>query len=313
MEHLNQLSKALKAEPIDFLFVTDEECDSVLSFMGERRIEGWVGCDTDRSTFVDYKVTSLPYTLLIDANGIVRAITYADGLDESALKDLIHGRDLKVAKRREFSERFPDLFSRVPEPLFHVMVRRSQAEKKGIQTGSSILYAQNMTLQTVLANAFHVSRARVRVPSELSEVGLDVAVSTGRDGELRDRMIVDALSNALGIKISKERKRTGVMLLKADPSTRERLPAAAGGSMSITRTGGVVSGFNVSLGELAKVLEDALGVPVVERSGLEGRYDVELEWDEGDESAMMRALREKYSLILEASSEFVELVMVERG
>ncbi len=312
MRHLNQIAKALEDEPVDFLHVTDEELDSVMSFVENRPVEGLVGCDTDRSAFADYNVTYRPHTVLIDANGIVRGIPYAERLDEGAIRDLIQGRELKIEERREFSDEFPDLFKPAPGALFYVMVRRSMAEKKGIQTGPGILYAQNITLQQVLSNAYRVSTARVRAPSELSEIGLDVAVSVGRDREQRDRVIVDALSQALGIQISKKREKTEVFLLKAPPGAADRLQPAARGSMSISIGGGVLSALSVSLDELAMALEGVLRNPVVNRTGLAGRYDVELEWDAGDASAIMGALRGKYSLLLEPSSESVEVIRVER-
>src|SRR5690606_39151244 len=90
--HLNELSNKLEGEPIEFISVSNEEEELVKSFLDRHSISGWIGLDTDRSMYAPYGIQRIPHTILVDANGIVRATTHPDHVTENVLRDLIAGK-----------------------------------------------------------------------------------------------------------------------------------------------------------------------------------------------------------------------------
>ncbi len=69
MPHLNQLVAEFADEPIVFISITDEPPERISKFIARRKMDSWVCLDTDRSSFDDYGVTSLPRAFLIDPKG----------------------------------------------------------------------------------------------------------------------------------------------------------------------------------------------------------------------------------------------------
>ncbi len=56
---------------------------------------GWIALDAEEKTFSAYGVESVPFTVLVDARGVVQAITSLDHLTDADVNTLIAGRELQ--------------------------------------------------------------------------------------------------------------------------------------------------------------------------------------------------------------------------
>ncbi|HIJ67313.1 MAG TPA: redoxin family protein [Planctomycetes bacterium] len=87
--HINELSDKFKAEPVQFIAVTNESSSVVQSFLRQRPVRGWIGLDTDNSMIQDFGVGSIPRTVVVGRKGTVRAVTAPAMLTEEFLNELL--------------------------------------------------------------------------------------------------------------------------------------------------------------------------------------------------------------------------------
>jgi uncharacterized protein (TIGR03435 family) len=124
-----------------------------------------------------------------------------------------------------------------------------------------------------------------------------------------------ALKKELGLVGRKEMRVTDVLLLKV------RVPNAAGlkrnpasGNSHTTSNNGRIILVDVSLAELAMTLEDELLVPVVDRTGVAGNFDITITTDgQGDyPTALKRAVLEQVGLELVPAREQIQMFVVDK-
>src|ERR1043166_3171637 len=98
--HLNELADKFKDQPIQFIAITDQDKKVVGPFLRKKPMHAWIGLDTDKSMFKDYRVTGIPHTVVVDPKGIIAAITYPTFLTEQHLKDVLAGKKIALAEGR---------------------------------------------------------------------------------------------------------------------------------------------------------------------------------------------------------------------
>jgi len=65
------------------------------------------------------------------------------------------------------------------------------------------------------------------------------------------------------------------------------------------------------LGSLASMLEEVIGRPVVDETGIAGVYDYELRWDPQKPESVLSAVREQLGLELREAKRPIEFLIVE--
>ncbi len=96
--HLNRLVERFRGEPVVFVSITDEPRDKAEEFLGRNAMDGWVGCDPDRSVFLSYRVGGIPRTFVVDGAGVIRDITYPLDLGEGLIQSLLDEQKARVAQ-----------------------------------------------------------------------------------------------------------------------------------------------------------------------------------------------------------------------
>jgi len=91
--HLNELVEKFNGKPVAFISVTQESRSKVEKFLEDREMRGNVAADGDPA-FSAFRVRGIPYTVLIDKEGVVRDITYPARLTEQRVNDLLAGGPL---------------------------------------------------------------------------------------------------------------------------------------------------------------------------------------------------------------------------
>ena len=95
--HWNALVEKFKGRPIQFIAISPEEEEVVRAFLAKRPMAGWIVMDPSDETFNAYGIESVPQTVLVDAKGVVRAITSPQNLTDAELEKLMGGGEIKVA------------------------------------------------------------------------------------------------------------------------------------------------------------------------------------------------------------------------
>jgi ATP-dependent Clp protease ATP-binding subunit ClpC len=90
--------------------------------------------------------------------------------------------------------------------------------------------------------------------------------------------------------------------LSPEPPSAEAVHSI--GSLSVSAT---------TMNELAQMLEHVLETPVIDETGLDGRYDIDLPGPHGSVEVFLAALKERAGLALTREKRDVEMVVVRRG
>lgn len=313
LDHWNELVDELAGEPIVFLSVTNEDAATVRRFLDGRRIAGLVAVDSDGSTFRDYGVAGIPHTALVDRSGTLRAETYPSSVRAAVLADLLAGRELDLPSSRSFDDRVTLALDRGggPAPVFLAEIRPStDPELRGMRASASELLGFGWRPIDAITTAFEWRRTRLDLEAELPEQRFDVLLRTPGDRGERLELMREMVRGAFSIEVSRQVDLRDVLVLRrlagVDPGMLDR---ASGDAMAISTHSGGIRGRGLDASSLAGALESVLDRPVVDETGLDGRYDVDLEWSPGDPHDLDRALA-ALGLELLPSEREIEILVV---
>jgi uncharacterized protein (TIGR03435 family) len=191
--------------------------------------------------------------------------------------------------------------------------------------------AQNVSLKALVQFAYGVTEDRViGFPAGLQDAHFDVeahpdlataarfrALKPDESREAKQHMVQDLLAARCHLEVHRETRVLPVYALvvgrggpKFGPSEDPNSNWARGGWNHIEIEGGE------SMARLAEELSRVSGRPVVDRTGLTGRYDLELEWSDDDDedsaaATLFTAVSEQLGLRLQAEKAPVDVVVVD--
>jgi len=179
--------------------------------------------------------------------------------------------------------------------------------------GGRIL-AKNQSVQTLISYAYHAPQTRTVFPPDLPADHFDV-LSTVRGGY--DQPLKAELKKRFNIATRQETQERDVLVLKIADANPANLRPNKGDTLggSWTSTNRKITFQNQDVESFFGVIESEMNVPVIDETGLTGRYDVELNWQpragEKNSDAFRRALREQLGLELVPDRRPIDTLVVE--
>jgi uncharacterized protein (TIGR03435 family) len=314
--HLNELAEKFKDRPIVFLSVSNEEPAVVEGFLKKRPIGGLVGIAHAESPWKLYGVEGIPATFLIDATGKIAGSTHPEGLSASILEDLMAGRPLSVTLPKPFDfsvARGGD--DSGPAPLLDLLVRpSSNRNSSGFRTGKNSLAVKGGKLVSILSYLYQMQQTRMTGEPLDDATIYDLSFSIpGTDPESFRSLARDLAAAAFHIKVARETRETDVWILAATDMKPAALvePASTGGS-SWNSGNGSLRMTNFDLSNLARALESAAGKPVLDETGITGKYDIRLTYDKSDPQGAIEAMR-KLGFKVEPARRPIEFLAVSKA
>lgn len=277
MEHLHGVAEKLAGRPVQVVAITDEGDRVVTWFLGRHPAPRlWIGLDADRATFDAFGVGPVPCTFIVGPTGRIVAITHPQNVTPEAVEAALAGKDLDLPVVEPGYPPIP-----AGEEAGPRAVLRQAPPGRGEFTQS---FAQGWVSWTgrpsdLLESAFQVSPALIELETELPR-GLftaDVRMPEGRESDLLPTVQRTILSS-LNLTATWKEKEEEVLVLRTVPGPNELRPSQSrmgkvqGGAASIDATA-----FEIS--KLVDKLGDWTGLPVIDETGLEARYDYFLGWD----------------------------------
>ncbi|WP_182277805.1 TIGR03435 family protein [Granulicella sp. 5B5] len=221
-------------------------------------------------------------------------------------------------------------------PAYDVSVIRAAAgmekDDRHVWTRLNTLDVKNMPLLNLLESAFDVPRDMiVGLPDWAKHERLDIQAKTldADTAGLREltvaqrRAMMQALfADRLGLKWHYEtRVLPSYDLVVASGGAKLKPTVATGHNSGVSVNDTRFRLTNVPVPELAVVLADKLGRPVVDKTGLTGRYDMVMEWSADLPVAsanvdapppLFTALHEQLGLKLESGKDPVQVFVIDR-
>ena len=261
------------------------------------------------------------HTVVVDRNRRVVAITTPGQLTEPVLGEILAGRPVRLKPKQDVMSDDPLSFFAVDSttrygvsvrPFVQGLSGQTRFARKGPFAGRR-LTAINASPQNLFQEAYEVSRFRVqnmlpdslRQYDDLNLVCFDLIVPPGQEASLRPIMR-DALRLYLPVQTAWVPTTRPVLVLRCRPGGPV-LPASVKPAQ-FSFGGGEFAMQGSPLAKLGGYLENELQLPVVDETGLAGRYDAAFAVQPESLRASLDAALARLGLELVAASREIQML-----
>ena len=163
--------------------------------------------------------------------------------------------------------------------------------------------------------AYSFSYTHTVFPADMPADHFDVMATVRNSNEL----LKDQLKKQFGLTAHIETREMDVLLLKVQNPNPPNLKRHNGNDRNSMWSGGdkKITIQNEGLGGFFGDIESRVGIPVVNATGIKGRYDLDLDWHpkpgETEKDAYKRALSEQLGLELVPSRQPIKMLIVEKN
>jgi uncharacterized protein (TIGR03435 family) len=217
-----------------------------------------------------------------------------------------------------------------------VKLNRSDGGRGGFRPEPGRLTITGMTLKAMVRYAYDVKDMQISGgPAWFDADRWDIAATAGREvgGGERKKMLQALLTDRFQMTIRRETKELPVYALVVAKNGLKMAPGTEGTSEQINmqaRAGLLrLTGQSASVANIADALYNRAGRMVIDKTGLEGRFDFKLEWvpdaanlplvngskmePAADGPSLFTAVQEQLGLKLESTKGPVEILVIERA
>jgi uncharacterized protein (TIGR03435 family) len=205
-------------------------------------------------------------------------------------------------------------------PLPQVMLAptkfpRPQDQTSGDDNGRP--FGTGTELKELIDDAYSSSAARTVLPDDARQDRYDFIADLPHGAK---EAIQKEIEKQLGLVAKHETRETDVLLLTAKNPHAPGLKRAASARNSTTLVDhpGKLTCVNQRMSGMAYLLEYYFRIPVIDRTGIKGRFDMTLQWHEPDPmhhdpEAVKQALLDQLGLELVPSRESINMLVVEKA
>jgi uncharacterized protein (TIGR03435 family) len=289
--HMNELTAQFKGRPVVFLSVTDEAPGVVESFLKTHPINGLVGIAHERSPVGVYGAETVPVAFLIDRTGKIAGSIDPEALKASMLDSLLAGD---------------------PLPTVDLSIGPAAGSGLSSESGWNRERLNGVTIGFIVSHLWGVPQSRV-IGDGLTRDAYDVRIAIPGASRANFRLLErDAIAQALHIKVIREVRDRDVWVL----SKTDALPVVLQAAGTIAGSEGfgwfpeerVLTLANSDVSLIAQFVEIAVKRPVVDETGLSGRYDIRVN---AAADGLVNALRSG-GFKIEPARRAIDYLVVER-
>jgi uncharacterized protein (TIGR03435 family) len=316
LNHFNELSEKFKGKPVRFISITDEDESKIAQFVKTQPIRTWIGFDPTRAAFDAYQANGIPHTVVVDRNGRIAAITKPENVTETVLNDLLAGKSVSLPLKESIASNLDwdqDVTLDQTKPLMQVIIKPSNASTGGVKTQSGHVSADGAVLMNLIEAAYQTSPIRIvnNLPESSEQYRVSVIVPPGRESALYP-LFQQALTTTFGINVRREMRETDVIVLTVLPGKVAKLQPSLAKEQGLAMTArGRIRTIKWPIRALVESLENILGRPVIDKTGLAGEYDWDLPYSRVDKTLLLNAVREKLGLEITEMKQPIEMLIVD--
>ncbi len=333
--HLNNLTKSLSSSPVQFISVDDEDPATVEPFIAKKPISGWVGLS--KAVFDAYSVQERPTTIVVDTRGNIAAILRPDQLDKDQLIALSTGKSVvfptntlppeiaemqkKAMAQAVAAAKNPSAKSTV-KPLFEISITPGDSDgvtmmssENDTNGGASAYSISNASLFMLVPWATGNPAKRIAFHGDFTKPHYNLRLTAPNlDIKALSPALELAVASAAGVRITHTSAEEDAWVLQATPQAASRLTptVSAHGSMCfVDPRSGQLNMVKTSLDDLAPALEQSIGAPVVNETGIKGEFDATFAVPKDNPEAVKAALESNLGLTLVKARRTIARVAVD--
>jgi uncharacterized protein (TIGR03435 family) len=324
MKKLDSLQKEFKDE-LAVITISSENKERLEKFIKSSKTGLMVVSDTMHSANFKYKV--IPHSIIIDKNGIVRAITSPEHITKAVVSNLILKDQIELESKDDFyinPNLEVKLIKSISNSNYRIELKNYDQEKRGstrflIDTEGNVngIDIWNSTLPRLYQSLFDVSSpSRIVFRDSLSENDFpyekeyqyNFTLEVSSDYQNKWRTIgIAFLNENFDVNAKRGIKNLECYVLKNIDNTIEE---SSSDQTEYMFMGTILKTKKIKISQLAAYLENFTDVPVVDKTNLKGDYDIEFEWQAEDPKTLHSELR-TYGLIFERSDEKLPVDVME--
>ena len=312
-------------EKLQIITVTHEEVKRIQSFIKNRPVQLMMAIDTSELLRKYFAYRTIPHVILIDTNGAIKAITSSDEIKDEVIDDVWMGKEISLPLKQddtkfEYENDYFKADSNTRESF------NLQPGIEGVGTFSKIgkgifkdrrLSLHNFTIDGLYRMAYKTSYFRVAYEMDKAEFDylksenkycLDVIVPKGAEKSLYKTML-QKLPQFFDVKTKIEKRKITVYILKKS-GTHSPLKKSSTVNDIYSGSSNYFTGNGVRIAALADFLEGfgLIGTPVIDETGIKGRYDIHMEWEPEKKGALKEAFL-KAGFVLEKAEREIDMLV----
>ncbi|WP_020527065.1 redoxin domain-containing protein [Flexithrix dorotheae] len=295
MAHLEDLQTQFKDDLL-VMTVTDEDKARIQKFLSKRKTQLPITIDTERKLNNLFPHRTIPHTVVIDKDGIVKVVSSPKEVSSEVIEKIIKGEEVTLPEKKDILKfdyskplALDDEFS-----IYHAITPYKQgvAGMSNVTGGNGefknrrilatnvpptklfeIAYQWHSTIRM----EFEVKNAEKLEWNKHNAVCFDLIVPESLS-EQKFEIMQKQLDIAFPYKASIEKREKVVKVLKVIEGRRFDLPDTELTEQSGSEDGQGLFMKNAQIKLVTSFLERQLRIPVVDETGLSGNYNFEIPW-----------------------------------
>ena len=315
--HLNQLAEQFEDKPIKFISVTAEKKEVVDHFLEKKKINGWIGLDTNRSVFEAFDVKSIPKTVLLYPDGELAAVTRANEVTPEVLNRLMEHNPLNVkteegpkvsANPKKKDNKKDESF------LYQINIKPTDKTRGPMRTNlnNGLYEADAISIKDYISKASGIPSIRVLGTDTLLDSYINVKIKTPEVKKDKFRnLMIQSLENAFDIKVNRTIRPEEVYVLTAPNRVTKGLRKKDSRTSKMSFDDGVFAASTAPISNLQKQASYVTGEIILDETQLDERYSWTVDYDTTNKMSVLDSLESNLGLNVEKETREIEVIQVE--
>ncbi len=238
------------------------------------------GCILFDAGFANHQNFKLPHferSVVVDQLGFIAGYSRL-GPDEEGIGSVLnHQSETALLEAPPQPETFNPAAGLDAMPSYELHISAApRGERRSLGQGGPDQYiSKNQPLKLIILDLWDTPLARIVFPEKLDEGNYDVSAHMPvADHELLRQTVREAVERHFGLRVQREERSERVYVLThPDKPSSQLQPAMSTENWMCGSGQGSIIGTAQSMRDIARAFEGMLGVPVVDGTGLKGKYD----------------------------------------
>jgi thiol-disulfide isomerase/thioredoxin len=302
---------------LEILTISTDKLSKLLRYIDNTKTSLKIAYDTIHHVVFSYP--SIPHTILIDKNGIIKAITTPDQLTDKIIEDFVAGKEIEIIKKEDAPTNL-GLFKEYKNQFYQYTLTDENKElewkneiKRNQNNEPFSLEFNNVSIYRLLTDIYELTTA-ARLDVNKDSISKNKYCFKLEQSADYSKNILDNAKEILnehsGFKARLiEKTLDSLYTLQVIDSTM--LPDISLNAKYSREGGGpFFKGIKISSNDLIVYLENITELPVKDKTGINFVFDMELNWSLENPKTLNEELK-KYGLKLKKSNVPEKIVLLE--
>jgi uncharacterized protein (TIGR03435 family) len=274
----NEVAQNFQGEQVLFIQVVAGSEFLLDQALKQTAFQGCILFDSDLANRQSFKLPRFPRTVVVDQLGVIAGYSRG-GPDEHDVRSLLnHQRAAGLFEVPPQPRPYDSAAGLDPVPSYEVHISPApRGELRALDRPGrpDLFIIRNQPLKLIILDLWNTPMARIAFPEKLDEGNYDVTAHIPvADRERLLRLLREAVERRFGLLVEREERTQRIYVLRALGNSSPQLQPAMSSEESMSAAGQMsIIGTAQTMQDIAHAFEGLLNVPVVDETGLKGKYN----------------------------------------